>query len=353
MNVLKKIAQSRGVQHLLLWILSFYILLRIFAYEFPPQEVDYVYTLLFHWSIWCGVYVNLYLLIPYLLRRSYYLVYFLAFCTTALLMVMINAWTFKVLSNWLFPDYYFISYYQFGDLIQFSLVYLIITSLIKLSKGWFELNKKDHQIRELEKQKIQAELQALKHQLDPHFLFNSLNTIYSMSLEEDPRAAEAVLQLSDNMRYVLYQADTEEIELEQELDFIQNYIQLQKARLGEDQVDIQLHIHENLDQQTKVAPLLFLPFIENAFKHGLGKQDQEAFIHIFFKLKGQKLLFELHNSKAASVKKKGASDEGGIGIPNARKRLKALYPGTHELSITTTDQQFSVYLSLDIFFDKE
>ena len=353
MGIIKKVIQSRGILHLLFWILSFYILLRIFAYEFPPQKVDYVYTFLFHLSIWCGVYVNLMILIPYFLRRGFYWVYFLAFSVTALLMVMINAWTFKVISDWLFPDYYFISYYQFGDLIQFSLVYLVVTSLIKLSKGWFELNTKDLQIRELEKQKIAAELQALKHQLDPHFLFNSLNTIYSMSLEEDPKAADAILQLSDNMRYVLYKANTEEIELAAELDFIRNYLQLQQARLGEEKVDIQLNIDAKVDQEVRIAPLLLLPFIENAFKHGLSGQHKKAFIHIFFRQKGQKLLFELNNSKASQSPKKQATQDGGIGIPNTRKRLEVLYPGTHELNITSTAQQFSVFLSLDIFKDEE
>lgn len=352
MNLIKKIIQSRLVQHLLLWVLSFYILLRISAYEFPPQKVDYVYTLLFHLSIWSGVYVNLFLLIPYLLRRGYYLIYFLAFGTTALMMVLINTWTFKVLSNWLFPDYYFISYYQFGDLIQFSLVYLIITSLIKLSKGWFELNHKNRQIKELEKQKINAELQALKHQLDPHFLFNSLNTIYSMSLEEDPKAPDAILQLSDNMRYVLYQANTDEIELEAELDFIQNYISLQKARLGEEKADIQLHIDDQVDRKVKVAPLLFLPFIENAFKHGLKNKYPQPFVHIFFRQVGQKLLFELHNSHQNKKPQEAAvAQEGGIGIPNARKRLEVLYPATHQLKIKATDQDFFVYLSLEILKD--
>jgi sensor histidine kinase YesM len=347
-DLLKKIIQNRWVQHLLLWMLSFYILLRISAYEFPPDEVDYVYTLLFHLSIWCGVYANLLLLIPFLLRRGYYLVYFLAFSTTALIMVLINVWTFKVLSHWLFPDYYFISYYQFGDLIQFSLVYLIITSLIKLSKGWFELNKKDRQIRELEKQKIQVELQALKHQLDPHFLFNSLNAIYSMSLEEDPGAAEAILQLSDNMRYVLYRANTDEIELAAELDFIRNYIQLIKARLGEEKADIQFKIEDTVDKKLKVAPLLFLPFIENAFKHGLKSDHERAFIHIFFKQQDHQLIFELQNSRKSGFP---TSSEGGIGIPVARKRLEVLYPGTHQLKIQSTERDFSVYLSLNILKD--
>lgn len=345
---LKKIIRSRWVQHLLLWVLSFYILLRIFAYEFPPQKVDYVYTLLFHLSIWCGVYVNLFLLIPYLLRRGYYLVYFVAFTATALMMVLINTWTFKVLSHWLFPDYYFISYYQFGDLIQFSLVYLIITSLIKLSKGWFQLNEKDRQIRELEKQKIHAELQALKHQLDPHFLFNSLNTIYSMSLEEDPGAAEAILQLSDNMRYVLYRANTDEIELAAELDFIRNYIQLIKARLGEEKADIRFQIENTVDKKLKIAPLLFLPFIENAFKHGLKSDHDRAFIHISFKQQDQRLIFELQNSRKPDSP---TSSEGGIGIPVARKRLEVLYPGMHQLNIQATEQIFSVNLSLEIMKD--
>ncbi len=344
MQILKKVIQNRTVQHLLFWVLSFYVLLRIFAYEFPPQKVDYVYTLLFHGSLGLGVYLNLMILIPRLLRKGYYLAYFGAFTGTLLMMILVNSWTFRYVSDLLFPGYYFISYYQFADLLQFSLVYLVVSGLIKLSKGWFQLSEKDKQIQELEKQKLQAELQALKHQLDPHFLFNSLNTIYSMTLEDTPGAGEAILQLSDNMRYVLYQADAPAIDLASELTFIQNYLALQKARLGDNNVDIQLHLHPNVDTSIQIAPLLFLPFIENAFKHGLRKSHEAPFVHIYFRQKNKRLLFELHNSMG---KKGGAGHKaGGIGLPNARKRLAALYPGQHELKVLSKEKQFSVYLSI-------
>ncbi len=351
MNYIRPIIQNRGLQHLLFWILSFYVLLRIFAYEFPPQKVDYIYTFLFHFSIWAGVYFNLMILIPYFLKRANYLVYFFSFLLTLILMVMINIWTFKVLSDWLFPDYYFISYYNFGDLIQFSLVFLISTSLLKLSKAWFELNTKNKVIRELEEQKVKAELQALKHQLDPHFLFNSLNTIYSMTMEESTKAGEAVLQLSDNMRYILYKADAEEIELALELEFIENYIELQKARIGENTVDIQFEIAPDLNQATKVAPLLFLPFIENAFKHGLKYSHENAYINIAFRQKEQGFIFDCQNSVGKDSNPSGQKD-GGIGLPNARKRLQAIYPDSHHLDILSTDQKFSVFLSLEIYEDE-
>jgi len=346
MSAIKKVIQNRSIQHLLFWGLSFYVLLRIFSYEFPPQKVDYVYTFLFHLSLWCGVYFNLMILIPYLLRKGFYLSYFFSITVTLLLMVMINIWTFKVLSDWLFPGYYFISYYHFGDLIQFSLVYLVISSLLKLSKAWFEVNKKDRVIHELEKQKLSAELQALKHQIDPHFLFNSLNTIYSMNLEDNPQTGDAILQLSDNMRYVLYKANAPEVELSAEFEFIRNYLELQKARLGPGKADIRLEISPRIDQRINIAPLLFLPFIENAFKHGLRRSHEEAYIHIFFRKSHDALVFELHNSKALNTAPEKA-EEGGIGLPTARKRLEVLYPAMHELRILDEEEKFSVYLSID------
>ncbi len=344
MDVLHKIIQNRAVQHVLFWLLSFYVLLRLFVYEWPPQKVDYVYTFLFHGSLVLGVYLNLRLLIPVLLSKGRYLLYGGAFIGTLSGMILINVWTFKYVADLLFPGYYFISYFQFVDLLQFSLVYLLVSGLIKLSKGWFQLNEKDKKIRELEKQKLHAELQALKHQLDPHFLFNSLNTIYSMILEEKPGAGEVILQLSDNMRYILYKADTSSIELASELEFIQNYLALQKARIGADKVDIQLKVDPGVNTRIQVAPLLFLPFIENAFKHGLRKSHASPFIHIFFQEKNGRLVFEIHNSLGEKVP--ADPETGGIGLRNVRKRLEVLYPNQHELRIVKGKTTFSVYLSL-------
>lgn len=340
----KNLLGNRPLQHALFWALSFYILLRVFAYNLTISRIDFIYNFLFHISLWAAVYVNLLLVIPRLLRPGRYHWFGLGLLGTAIAGAGLNLLIFKEIADWLFPGYYFIAYYDFWDILQFMAVYLVATTLLKLSKGWFQLEGQRRKINRLEKEKLQAEMRALKAQIDPHFLLNTLNNLYSLALDNDPRTAELLLRLSQSMRYRLYECGEEKVDLQGEVDFIRNYLELQQLRLGY-LPDIAWKIDGELEK-AKIAPLLLMPFIENAFKHGLRAGYEPAFLRVYLGIEEDKLRFSVKNSKppARVLKKLQAS---GIGLENIQKRLELLYPDRHELRITDQPATFTVDLQLE------
>ncbi len=167
---------------------------------------------------------------------------------------MFNQLLFNYLIDFILPGYYFISYYSFFDILKFFAIFLVLTSLLHLSKEWFELNESRHRIILLEKEKIDAELKALMNQVNPHFLFNSLNVLYSLAMKKRDETPEAILKLSDILRYVIYDSNTDFVDLESEIKLIDNFIELQSYRIGKD-AKISF-INEAKDTNAKVAPML-------------------------------------------------------------------------------------------------
>jgi two-component system LytT family sensor kinase len=194
------------------------------------------------------------------------------------------------------------------------------------------------------REKAQDELSALKAQINPHFLFNNLNTIYALSEKGDPRTKDVVLQLSDFLRYVLYDTSGEKIELEKEVEIIKTYIGLQKERVNQDITEIVLNIEGDFGG-TSITPLLLLPLAENCFKHGLGKNRGTILINISFS--GHQLHFSTQNPVARREIPVN-QPQGGIGIDNVEKRLNLLYPGKHLLIFTEEDGLFNVDMKIDL-----
>ena len=342
----RRLIRRRLLQHTLFWGLSFYILLRLFAYNLEISRIDYIYTFLFHLSLWFAVYLNLLLAIPRLLRPGHYVWYGLSILLIWVGATAFNLLVFEKLADWIFPGYYFIAYYNFWDIAQFVAAYLLISALLKLSKGWFQLDIQKKKIARLEQQKLKAEMQALKAQIDPHFLLNTLNNLYSLALDQDTRTADLLLRLSQSMRYRLYECAEEEVPLQREIDFMQNYLELQRIRLGK-QPDITWEINGTIAKK-KIAPLLFTPFLENAFKHGLRGGSEKAYLHIELSVNKKKLFFKSENSKPSRANPAVFKKSSGIGLPNIRKRLKLLYPQKHKLDIRETPQTFCVKLNIDL-----
>src|SRR4030095_13289894 len=174
------------------------------------------------------------------------------------MIIILFSWiNYKFFAEWsanLLPDYFFISYFTFKEIIFFFTVYIIITSLLKLSKSWFWVSELQKELLEKEKQKTEVELKALKAQINPHFFFNTLNSIYSLALDKDERLPATVLQLSDLMRYFLYESKDNFIPLEKELAVVNNYIALQKIR-SDAQLDFEMKSSGEINSQ-QIAPLL-------------------------------------------------------------------------------------------------
>jgi two-component system, LytTR family, sensor kinase len=345
---IRSIARNRLLQHLLFWALSFYVLARFFAYEDTVTTVDWIYTFLFHGSLWLAVYPNLLWLIPMFLQARKLAVYGLLLAAVMLLAVGFNFLTFNYLSDLLFPGYYFIAYYGFWDILQFMIVYVSVTSLLKLSKGWFQFLETKQKLNRLEREKLDAELAALKSQVNPHFLFNSLNNLYSLALDEDKRTPGIILRLSEMMRYLLYESNVPVVPLEKEVEHVQNFVEMQRLRVG-GKAEITFKV-EGATDGLEVAPLLFLPLVENGFKHGVKGETEGAFILIRLEISPDLLVFKVENNKGTvdEVEKNGPR---GVGLQNLRRRLELIYPGRHELDVVDGIQVFTVVLKIKVAED--
>jgi sensor histidine kinase YesM len=333
------------VQHILFALLSFFILLNIFKISSPPARVDYVYTALFLATILPAIYLHLYWLLPNLGRKNSLIYYVIPLLLVTAFFIWINTQLFDHWSVKLFPGFFFISYHKWWEIALFFFVFISVTTLLKLSKSWFVVSRLQRQLLETEKQRVQAELKALKAQINPHFFFNTLNSIYSMSLDKDERLPGTVLQLSELMRYFLYQAREDLVPLSKEIHVLNDYIALQRIR-SDEKLKIKTEMEEDPGRQ-KIAPLLLIAFVENAFKHGAKGSTGNAFINIKLTTAQNTINFRVENNKGV-VDEAGKDDHGGLGLDNVKRRLELSYPQRHKLLIENSDKIFLVQLQLQL-----
>jgi sensor histidine kinase YesM len=224
-----------------------------------------------------------------------------------------------------------------------SYLYCFMTTvgggIIIIFKHWMQ---KQHDWMQAEKEKVTAELQLLKAQVHPHFLFNTLNNIYSFSLENSSKTPGLILKLSSLLRYMLYDCKADKVSLEKELDVMNNYIDLEKERYGNN-LELSLNTEGDIKDQL-IAPLLLLPFLENAFKHGTSEQLEKPWLSVDIAVKGHTLRCKIANSKNESI----PVSQHGIGIVNVKKRLQFLYPGQHDLKLSNEGDFFVVSLLLEL-----
>ncbi|NDK55732.1 sensor histidine kinase [Pontibacter fetidus] len=247
----------------------------------------------------------------------------------------------------------FINYYStedegfWGQLLINLLFNFIIFSLALgygFTKSWLRNEKQRQQLKE---EMLQAELNFLKAQVNPHFLFNVLNMAYASAAGNgDERTAGIVEKLANLMRYMLYESNVQRVELSRELEYIGSFIELQKMRLSPELQTTVKFIVEGDHIKYKIAPLILIPFVENAFKHGI-RLDKPSDILIRLKLNDRQLYFEVQNSIAQARKEPGQK-AGGVGLENVKKRLALLYPSTHQLQISRKDDKFSTSLNLKL-----
>lgn len=212
---------------------------------------------------------------------------------------------------------------------------------IKLMKRWW---LKQQESLQLTITKSNAELQLLKAQVHPHFLFNTLNNIYSFTLTSSPKAPEMIKKLSGLLRYIIHECQRPVVPLEKELKLIKDYISLETIRYG-DQFDITVDIRGDYSDKN-IAPLLLLPFVENSFKHGTSKMLSKPWMNLNIIFGDSKMYFMLTNSKPEE--NISLVRNGGIGLVNVQKRLQLLYPNRHELKMTSEAEHFTVLLEIEL-----
>ncbi|MCL3780153.1 hypothetical protein EMN47_07085 [Prolixibacteraceae bacterium JC049] len=323
-------------QHLAFWLLSFYVLLKLFATSDRLLFADIVYTIVFHVTLLVPVYLNLLLAVPKWLAKQKYEIYVGAFLVILILGTAFNYFMFESFVDLIFTDYYLVSYYSWWEITKFVFIYLCISMLLKLSKSWFRVN-------EIERQKLQYELKALKAQINPHFLFNSLTGIYQLARKNSGRTPDTVLKLADMMRYMLYESEKDFVPLGKEIEFIQNYFQLQQLRSSIPEA-IALHI-EGVSEGKMIAPLFFTPLIENSFKHGL-MGNSNGFVNMKIDILDNRIVVELENNKGKVDT--AVNEHSGIGLENVKKRLKLIYPDKHRLKIIDSEDRFTINIEIEL-----
>jgi LytS/YehU family sensor histidine kinase len=217
----------------------------------------------------------------------------------------------------------------------------ILLIAYKMVKTWFQ--------REEEKSALtigntNAELQLLKAQVHPHFLFNTLNNIYSYTLDKSPIAGELVAKLSHILRYMTKECEQAVVPLENEIKILTDYIGLEKIRYGS-RLDLQVEITGYAENKL-IAPLLMIPFVENSFKHGASKMLQHPWIKLTIDITDDQLFFKLFNSKPPSAVT--TNGKNGLGLNNVRRRLQLLYPTTHELKIISENDTFYIEMIIEL-----
>jgi sensor histidine kinase YesM len=217
------------------------------------------------------------------------------------------------------------------------IVFAISTS-VKVTQQLFQNEEKR---KEIEQERTKSELAYLKSQINPHFLFNTLNSIYSIANKESKRTAKAIVKLSGLMRYVLYESDNELVPLSNEISYIQDYIELQKLRIFNN-VKVSFELEGDFEN-CFIEPLLLIPIVENAFKHGV---DSTTNSHINIVMKAEGREFSLHVDN--TIIEGGTTEKTGIGLNNLKKRLEMLYANDHILLIDNNNKTFNVKLMLKL-----
>jgi len=292
------------------------------------------------------VYLNLYWLIPAFLMKRKYWTYGITLSVMIVAMALIMRAIYVV---WLAPKYFpetvnlpFFHTYRLLKYIFYNINgVVIITTGFRLFNYWYQQQQMNN---ELMQEKLRTELTYLKGQLHPHFLFNTLNNIYSLCLDKSDLAPGTVLKLSDLLSYMLYDARKDSLCLSKEIEHLKSYLELEKIRYGE-RINISFNVSGPVECK-EIAPLMMLPFVENAFKHGFSNDLYNIWITIDIKLKNDVFYMKVKNSMPLkSCAEKPAS---GIGLQNIRRRLELLYPGKHSLDITTDTDFFEVDLKLQL-----
>jgi two-component system LytT family sensor kinase len=227
------------------------------------------------------------------------------------------------------------------DFVRHSMWFLLVWFISLGIKFLTQWRSAEQRATAIETEQLRTELSMLHAQINPHFLFNSLNTVYSLSLKKSDVAPLAVLKLSQLLRYVIEDANHGKVSLEQEVNYLNNYIELQKLRTSAN-TSINFVIKGNL-ASTSIAPLLFLPFVENAFKYGISNNEASR-VDILLESKAAEVSFFITNKKFEY----SGSPSTGIGIGNVQRRLELLYPSRHRLEITNSNSLYSVNLSIQL-----
>ena len=305
--------------------------------------ISFSFQFALHFSaLYFFYYINRYLLIPKLLKTKGILHFLAGMMATTIVF-------FPLLTQvllWLPINHYLDGFVPGGNINPFApengavaFLTMLLSTPVILVADWFKQNAA---LTQLQKEKAETELSLLKQQINPHFFFNTLNNLYALSIQKSMQTPEVILQLSELMRYVIYRGKEDTVALEEEIKYIEDYIQLQQIRLKK---KLNFQIDKSIsDGNLQIPPLLFIILVENAFKHGIEPAEESAFLDIIIEATEKEVTFYCKNSYELLQQKNG----GGLGLTNLKRRLNLRYPKKHELTLYDDDFTFEAIIKLDL-----
>ena len=286
-------------------------------------------------------YFNYFVLLPRYLKHQKAWKYFLEFVIPFVVLVFIRVHLQRfIMAAFHYDEHY---YYHTFFIVQLSFDTLLITvfvGMLRFATEWFELEAKRKQ---MENDKLINELKFLKAQINPHFLFNTLNNLYYLAYTQSPNTTEVIEKLSQMMRYMIYDSNYPKVVLSKEIEYMQSYISLERLRLN-NEVPIDFVIEGETDNKM-ITPLIFITFLENAFKHGVSANTANSFVKINIKVTGNECIYSVENSKLNSTEQR---EKSGIGLQNVKRRLELSYSGRYELKADDQSDCYFVQLKLTL-----
>ncbi|MBM3400943.1 MAG: histidine kinase [Bacteroidetes bacterium] len=332
---------SRVLFHVFVWIAI--ILLFMFLVGNGKLEYKTVVVIVYFGLINIVIfYANYLFILPTFLNRKKY-----GWCALIMIaLVLISSFIKCGLAYYYYdliiirdPGKYVMTFWDyFMSTVLIGSLFIFLSTVLKFVSDWF-LNEKIK--TKLENEKLFAELAFLKSQINPHFLFNSLNNIYSLAYQKSDKTPEAILKLSEIMRYMLNESNEDKVSLADEIRYLGNYIELQKLRFKDESYISFLITGEIKDQ--KITPLILISFVENAFKHGIAT-DKQAPINIFLNIEPERIFFKTTNKKNNQNK----DEAGGIGLQNVQRRLELLYKDNFVFNIEDKNEMYNCELGLNL-----
>ncbi len=350
LNIIEKY-QSRWNRigwHVLFWMCYIAIYTGIYGYFEDDYGAEFFWAMAYLPIKIAATYFTMYFIIPrYFLKKKY-----VAATLMTVLIILLAGFIQRFLDYYVFYPIYA---YEFMAGSPFNIpksiknvlsIYpaVALGAFIKITKHFYSEESKS---KELQQQKLEAELNFLKGQIHPHFLFNTLNNLYALTLKKSENSPEVVLKLSDLLSFMLYECNSRTVSLQKELDLIENYISLEKLRY-DDRLTINYEVEGEIIG-SQIPPMLLLPFVENAFKHGTSESIDKVWVDINIKVEDQKLHLTVRNSNGYDPEEKAEFEyQKGIGLKNVKRRLELLYEDAYELNIHDTDEEYSVTLKIEM-----
>ncbi len=346
---MKNVLHKNILRNLIFWLIMFSYLFSSYWYRdsnkwYLFEYIGFKVLLQFLLSL-----IILYFLVPKLLHKKkntlfvFATLFFIYVIQTLYSVVRIHYFEMQ------YPEIYenkppYILWDRMTSFIAFisNITWVVFPSIILIAIKYYR-DQKD--LIELKEQKKTTELNLLKNQLNPHFLFNTLNNLYALALKKSDKTPEVIAKLSEILDYMLYQCKDNYVSISKEIELLENYIALEKVRYGN---RVAVIFEKNIQNNVNIAPLILLTFVENAFKHGISQELNKGLIKLYVSTSEKEIVFKLKNSKPKTAIETIVNDKKSIGMQNTEKQLDLLYPKAYHLEINNTVLEYTLELKLQL-----